>query len=214
MRVCAVIVGGGAGTRLGGGTPKALRRLGGRRLYEHSVAAFRRAGVEVVVVLPPGRGGVPGGSTKLTAGGATRHDSMRAGLAAVDPRCDIVLIHDAARPFVSTALIRRVVAAAAKTGAAVPALSPSETVKQVIGRRVRTLDRATIRLAQTPQGFRSDKLRAAIARLGARARGLTDDVQLFERLGWPVAVVEGDPRNVKLTVPHEWRLARKRFRSR
>ena len=197
-----------------GWTPKALRRLGGRRLYEHSVAAFRRAGCDVVAVLPPGCGGVAGGSTRLTTGGATRHDSMRAGLAAVDPRCDIVLIHDAARPFVSVELIRRVVRAAAKTGAAVPALSPPETVKQVIGRRVRTLDRQTIRLAQTPQGFRSDKLRAAIARLGRRARALTDDVQLFERLGWPVTVVEGDPRNVKLTYPGEWRRARQKFRSR
>lgn len=139
---------------------------------------------------------------------------MRAGLAAVDPRCRIVLVHDAARPFVSAALIRRVIAAAARTGAAVPALSPPETVKQVIGRRVRTLDRATIRLAQTPQGFRSDKLRAAIARLDARARTLTDDVQLFERLGWPVAVVAGDPENVKLTHPHEWARARRRFSSR
>jgi 2-C-methyl-D-erythritol 4-phosphate cytidylyltransferase len=218
MKICAVVVGGGAGRRMGGRRPKALLALGGRPLFLHSVETFGRMKEvgQVVPVLPADRIGAVARRwgrrlarakvRRLVAGGATRHASVRAGVAAADPSCGLILIHDAARPFVSVGLIRRVAAAAAKTGAALPALRPAETVKLMNGGRLRTLDRRRVLLAQTPQGFRSDNLRGALARL--RAADWTDDVQLLERLGRAVAVVEGEPTNVKITYPGELARAR------
>lgn len=208
---CAVIVAGGRGRRMGSRTPKALLSLKGRPLFLHSLERFAALPEvrQIVLVLPAdhlagvrrrweGRLG-RGKPVRMVAGGATRHASVRRGVEAADPSCGVVLVHDAARPFVSAELIRRVCRAAARTGAALPALQPAETVKQADGRRLRTLDRRRIWLAQTPQGFRSDKLARALERLGRRARGMTDDVQLFETLGWPVEVVAGDPANIKIT---------------
>jgi 2-C-methyl-D-erythritol 4-phosphate cytidylyltransferase len=208
---------------MGARRPKALLPLGGRPLFLHSVERFARLReVRRIVLVAPddclaeirARWGALLGRLKVgavVAGGTTRHASVRRGVEASDPACPLLLIHDAARPFVSGALIRRVARAAARAGAALPALEPPETVKQIDGAGLRTLDRARIRLAQTPQGFRSDKLRRALARLGGRgAAGLTDDVQLFERLGWPVAVVEGEAANVKITYPEQLRAARRK----
>ena len=222
VKSSVIIVGGGSGRRMGSRTPKALLNLRGLPLYMYCVKAFAavRAVAEIVLVLPSpsierearrwGRALARLKVAHLVGGGATRHDSMRVGLALSDPRCEVVMIHDAARPFVSGALIRRVAREAARSGAALPALQPPETAKQQSGRRLRTLDRGTIWLAQTPQGFRSDKLRRALARLGRRTKGLTDDVQLFERLGWPVALVEGDPANEKITYARQLFRAQRR----
>lgn len=209
--VCAVIVAGGRGRRMGSRIPKALLSLKGVPLFLHSLERFAALAQvrQIVLVLPADHlAGVrrrwggrwkQGTPVRMVAGGATRQASVRRGIRAADPACALVLVHDAARPFVSEELIVRVCRAAARTGAALPALQPAETVKQADGRRLRTLDRRRIWLAQTPQGFRSDKLAEALRRLGRRARGMTDDVQLFEALGWPVEVVAGEPANVKIT---------------
>lgn len=221
MKVSVIIVGGGMGRRLGSRRPKALLTLGGRPLFLHSVEAFARVRsvVEIILVLPEGsidgvarryrRRLARGRVSRLIGGGATRHASMRRGLQMVDRDSDVVMIHDAARPFVSEALIRRVARAAARTGAALPALQPTETVKQLNGRTLRTLDRTAIYLAQTPQAFRSDNLRRALKRLGRKAERLTDDIQLFEQLGMRVALVPGDPANVKITTLQDLRKARR-----
>ncbi len=141
-------------------------------------------------------------------GGATRQASVRAGLEALtNLEPDIVLIHDAARPFASAALVSRAIEAAAKSGAAIPALPVTDTVKTVDARaRVTgTLDRATLRLVQTPQAFAFASLLAAHRRAAAQGRDdFTDDAALAEWAGLAVNVFAGDSGNVKLTNPDDF----------
>ena len=214
MRVTAIIAAGGRGVRAGGGAPKQLRSLGGRTLLEHALAPFdhsARVG-DIVVVLPADLAADPPAGLRsvetplrVVAGGARRQDSVAAGLDAVGDDTGVVLIHDAARPFCTPALIGRTIDAAAEAGAAVPAVQATDTVKQAAaggGRLVvgATLPRERIYLAQTPQGFRLDVLRAAVA-LGRRGVDATDEALLAERAGHLVRLVEGDPENVKITTP-------------
>ncbi len=214
MRVAAIIAAGGRGLRAGGGVPKQLRSIGGRTLLEHALAPFDRSArvAEIVVVLPPeSMADPPIGflavetPLRVVAGGRRRQDSVAAGLDAVGDAASLVLVHDAARPFCSQALIGRVIDAAAEAGAAVPAVQATDTVKQSAdagGHAVvaATLPRERIHLAQTPQGFRIDVLRAAVA-LGRSGVDATDEALLAERAGYAVRLVEGDPENVKITTP-------------
>ncbi len=214
MRVTAIIAAGGRGRRAGRGVPKQLRFIGGRTLLEHALAPFDRSGrvTEIVVVLPPELAADPPVGfqavetpLRVVAGGARRQDSVAAGLDAVGDAAAVVLVHDAARPFGTEALIGRVIDAAAEAGAAVPAVRVTDTVKQSAdadGHAVvaATLPRERIYLAQTPQGFRIDVLRAAVA-LGRSGVDATDEALLAERAGYPVRLVEGDPENVKITTP-------------
>jgi 2-C-methyl-D-erythritol 4-phosphate cytidylyltransferase/2-C-methyl-D-erythritol 2,4-cyclodiphosphate synthase len=141
-------------------------------------------------------------------GGATRQASVRAGLEALAPhRPDIVLIHDAARPFASPALITRAIAAAEKTGAAIPALPVSDTVKSVDAQGLvdKTLDRSSLRTIQTPQGFAFEPLLEAHRRAAKEGReDFTDDAALAEWAGMKVAVFEGEPGNIKITRPDDF----------
>ena len=214
MRVAAIIAAGGRGLRAGGGVPKQLRSIGGRTLLELALAPFDRSARvgEIVVVLPPALAADPPVGLRavetplrVVAGGRRRQDSVAAGLDAVGDAASLVLVHDAARPFCSRALIGRVIDAAAEAGAAVPAVQATDTVKQSAaagGHAVvaATLPRERIHLAQTPQGFRIDVLRAAVA-LGRRGVDATDEALLAERAGYTVRLVEGDPENVKITSP-------------
>ena len=214
MRVAAIIAAGGRGLRAGGGVPKQLRSIGGRTLLELALAPFDRSARvgEIVVVLPPALAADPPVGLqavetplRVVAGGRRRQDSVAAGLDAVGDAASLVLVHDAARPFCSRALIGRVIDAAAEAGAAVPAVQATDTVKQSAdagGHAVvaATLPRERIHLAQTPQGFRADVLRAAVA-LGRRGVHATDEALLAERAGYTVRLVEGDPENVKVTTP-------------
>ena len=219
MPVCVIIVAAGRGERMGGGVPKQLLDLGGRSVLQRSVAAFDRheAVAAIVVVLPeellpsaPSLTGPVRRPCRSVAGGERRHDSVRRGLAAVPEDCDFVLIHDAARPFVDGALIDRVIAAARRTGAAVPALRARDTVKRVpVGQHLiaGSIPRDEIWLAQTPQGF----LRSALERaLGGGWDGaeITDEAMLAERTGQAVEIVPGDERNVKITTPADLVAAR------
>jgi 2-C-methyl-D-erythritol 4-phosphate cytidylyltransferase/2-C-methyl-D-erythritol 2,4-cyclodiphosphate synthase len=151
---------------------------------------YRMAAAELDVLLP-------------VFGGATRQRSVRAGLEALaDRKPDIVLIHDAARPFASAALVSRAIAAAAKTGAAIPALPVTDTVKTVdaAGLVDKTLDRASLRLVQTPQGFAFPALLDAHRRAQAQGReDFTDDAALAEWAGLKVSVFAGEPGNIKIT---------------
>jgi 2-C-methyl-D-erythritol 4-phosphate cytidylyltransferase/2-C-methyl-D-erythritol 2,4-cyclodiphosphate synthase len=145
----------------------------------------------------------------FVAGGARRQDSVRLGVDALPVDLDIVLIHDAVRPFASRHLIDRVIAGVEQTGAAVPALAARDTVKHIDVDRglVRTtIPRGEIWLAQTPQGFRRSLLKAAIA--GAGQAEATDDAMLAEQAGMPVRVVAGDVRNIKITTPDDLAAAR------
>lgn len=216
MRVTAIVAAAGAGTRLGGDVPKQLRELGGRSILERSVDAFagHPAIAETIVVLPPSLAAAPpawlrerGPRVRVVAGGARRQDSVANGYDAVDTSADIVLVHDAARPFVTADVISRVIEAAAAHGAAIAAVPVSDTVKRVDSRGsdpviVETIPRDALFLAQTPQGFASDVLRDAVA-LGRSGVEATDEAALAERAGHHVLIVNGAQSNVKITTAED-----------
>jgi 2-C-methyl-D-erythritol 4-phosphate cytidylyltransferase len=142
---------------------------------------------------------------KVVSGGAERQDSVRYALAQVPSDADIVLIHDAVRPFMTQRMIDEVVAAARKGGAAIIALPTRDTVKQVRPDRVieRTVDRTSLWLAQTPQAFRRDWIEIAHRKAHAEGVQATDDAFLVEWLGHSVVVVEGSGENIKVTRPED-----------
>jgi 2-C-methyl-D-erythritol 4-phosphate cytidylyltransferase / 2-C-methyl-D-erythritol 2,4-cyclodiphosphate synthase len=219
MHVTAIIAAAGSGSRVGSATPKQMLDIGGGTMLLHSLNAFLRHPriSDVVVVLP--RGDVALGVTdpalvsrlRTVPGGARRQDSVANAFDAVSPSSDVVLIHDAARPFVSAALIDQTIDAAFEHGAAIAALQSRDTVKRVAGGVIReTIPRETIYLAQTPQGFRREVLAAAVAAGRAGADG-TDEAALAERAGYQVHVVDGDPGNVKITTADDLDAARLRM---
>jgi 2-C-methyl-D-erythritol 4-phosphate cytidylyltransferase len=191
----AIVVAAGGGARFG--APKQFAELDGTRLVDRAVAVADTACDAVVVVLPAGRAWDGAPVHAVVAGGATRADSVRAGLAAVPDDADVVVVHDAARPLATKALFAAVVAAVRDgADAAVPAVALADTVKRVAGHRVlETLSRSELVAVQTPQAFRRDALRDAHAD-GADA---TDDAALVEAARGTVVVVPGDPANLKVT---------------
>lgn len=199
----AVVVAGGSGQRFGG--PKQFERLGTRRVVDFAVDAARAACHGVVVVLPAAEAAREGG----VAGGATRSESVRNGLAAVPADATIVCVHDAARPFASRAVFDAVIAAVrAGADGAVPGVAVTDTIKQVDEHDVvvGTPRRDRLVAVQTPQAFRAAALRAAHAAGG----DATDDAALVEREGGTVVVVPGDPANRKITDPADLAWARQR----
>jgi 2-C-methyl-D-erythritol 4-phosphate cytidylyltransferase len=204
--VAAIVVAAGEGRRFG--SPKQFALLAGRSVLEWSLAAFEahpRVG-EIVLVLPDEALGprFAAAFAKVRAvvrGGVRRQDSVLAGFSRLDRhRTDIVLIHDGARPLVGDALIRRIIREAAVHGAALPALPVEDTVKEGADNRVvRTVDRSRLYRVQTPQGFTYEILEEAFRRAAEDGFTGTDDASLVERLGKPVALVEGDPQNIKIT---------------
>jgi len=145
----------------------------------------------------------------VVAGGATRQDSVRAGLEALPSAFDgIVLVHDAARALIEPALIASVVRAAAETGAAIPVLPLVDTIKRVRDGAVgETLDRSELAAAQTPQGVRRALLQEALDEAARKGITVTDEAMAVEHLGRRVAAVVGSPRNLKITTPHDLRWA-------
>jgi 2-C-methyl-D-erythritol 4-phosphate cytidylyltransferase/2-C-methyl-D-erythritol 2,4-cyclodiphosphate synthase len=225
MRVTAIIAAAGAGKRLGSTAPKQLLDLGGRTILARSVEAFddHPSVSDIVVVLPPHLASAAAESyigptsrpVVVAAGGARRQDSVANAFAVVDPSAEIVLIHDAARPFVTSEVIDRTIEAAGTFGAAVAAIEASDTVKRVERHPkgalvVETIPRSTIFLAQTPQGFRREVLADAVA-LGRSGVEATDEASLAERAGHPVHIVAGDPGNVKITTEQDLMSARIRI---
>lgn len=216
MRFAAVIVAAGSGARVGGDTPKQWRDLAGRPVIRWSVEALLAAGAEAVVLaLRPGDevlaeaalADLPRWST--VRGGALRADSVRAGLAALaGSGVEAVLVHDAARPFVASGHVAALLAALADADGAIPALPVSDTLKHEgkPGRVGGTTPRAALWRAQTPQAFRLDALAAAYAALPPDLEP-TDDAQVIERAGGAVALVQGDPRLMKLTYAEDFPMA-------
>lgn len=203
-----VLAAAGTGRRFGAPVPKQFLPLGGVPVYRRALDCFHSKVDAFVVVVPAARvaevsaelDGYTERPLRVVAGGESRQESVWRGVQVLEPEVAWVLVHDAARPWVPEDLVDAVIAGMREVGACIPAVEISETVKEVEGGRVlRTLDRSRLRLAQTPQGFSRELLQAALEE--AQAAGIvgTDEAVLLERRGCPVAVVPGDPRNVKIT---------------
>lgn len=199
---------------MGADRPKAFLDLGGQPLVLRAARAFEAApSVEGIVVVVPESEvdrarallGSVAGLLAVVPGGARRQDSVLEGLKQVpDGFAGVVLVHDAARPFVDTPLIESVIRAAVETGAALPVLALVDTVKRVENDRVvETLDRNVLAAAQTPQGFRLDVLAAAYEAAFRDRVTVTDEAMAVERLGAPVRAVPGSPSNRKITTPED-----------
>jgi len=209
MQITAVLLAAGRGERMGGDRNKLLLPVEGRPLIAYSIDAFAASPMidELVVVVRPADAAaieplLPAcPPARLVPGGARRRDSALAGTAAA--RGEIVLIHDAARPLPSDRLIERVIAAAVETGAAVPVLPVTDTIRGVDdGARLlpEAVDRHRLRRMQTPQGFRRELVHRAL--LTAEA-SVTDDAAAVLAAGHPVIAVAGDPANLKVTTPED-----------
>jgi 2-C-methyl-D-erythritol 4-phosphate cytidylyltransferase len=215
--VVALVPAAGRGLRMGSSVPKQFLSLGGEPLIIQSLRMLQAAPVVDRIILA-----VPVAEveycereivsrhrftkvTKVVVGGAERQDSVRFALDQVPSDTEIVLIHDAVRPFVTLRMITEVVAAARKEGAAIIALPMRDTVKQVRADGVieRTVDRRPLWLAQTPQAFRRDWIETAHKKAHAEGVRATDDAFLVEWLGYSVAVVEGNGENIKVTRPED-----------
>ena len=205
----------GSGIRFGGAVPKQFLPVGGRTLVDRSLDCL--AGIpglgQVVVVLPADNGSSetswkPPAWVKVAVGGARRQDSVLAGLRALEG-VEMVLVHDAARPFTPAGVVMRVMAGAEETGAAVPVIPVRDTVKTAgpDGMVAGTVPREGLVLSQTPQGFRLADLIEVLSGAG----DVTDECLAMERAGHRVKMVEGAPENMKITdpadLPMAWRMA-------
>jgi len=202
---------------MGGSTPKQFLALAGLPILVHTLKALAASELitDIVLAVPDAEREyvrheivAKHGIQKVravVAGGEERQDSVRLALEAADPASRLVLVHDAVRPFISLDMIKRVLDAASAHGAAIIGIPVRDTLKQVGQERMieRTMDRASLWQAQTPQAFRREIFAEAHRRaLADRFRG-TDDAQLVERMGGRVAMVEGTSENIKLTRPED-----------
>ena len=223
-RVGAILAAGGIGARLGAGQPKQFLDLDGRSMLERSLAVLAtHPDVQEVVVALPDTYLAPMPAclarawpcpVRAVAGGARRQDSVANAFAALAPSTTVVLVHDAARPFASPELVRRMILAAQVSGAAIPAVAATDTVKlgrDGDGRRwvAATLPRQDVYLVQTPQAFTREVLAAALAG-STSAESATDEAGLVERMGGRVELVDGETANVKITTPADLAAARSR----
>jgi 2-C-methyl-D-erythritol 4-phosphate cytidylyltransferase len=211
LRTWAIVLAAGDGVRLGADRPKAFVKLGGRVLLSHSVELLdgHPAVDGVVLVVPEGWEEpatlladdlVAGKVAAAVTGGATRADSVACGLAEVPDEADLILVHDAARPFASPALVTSVLEALAQAEGAVPGVPLTDTVKRVQdGHVVETLQRSQLVAVQTPQAFHAQALRGAYAASPEALAAATDCASLLEAAGRTVAVVAGEPGNFKIT---------------
>ena len=221
MELAVILAGAGEGRRMEGLGPKLLLDLDGNTLLERAVLPFLAHPVvgEIVAVVPEALLGMAKDAlgrvprervvgARAVAGGASRQESVRLGLETISTQAAYVAVHDVARPLVTAALIDRVLEAARSHGAAIPALPLRDTVKEVSAERVvRTVPRESFQGAQTPQIFS----RAILARAHTQGQGstnATDDAALVEAIGFTVAVVPGEPTNVKITDPSDLIVAR------
>ena len=215
--VAAVVPAAGRGVRMGAGVPKQFLTLGGVPLLVHSLQTFEAARIisEIILVVPQDDCQYCREDIVLSyglkkvfqviAGGRRRQDSVLNGVRAANSATDIVVVHDAVRPFVTLKMITQVVEATRNHGAAIVAMQMRDTVKRVNGEGIikETLNREELWLAQTPQAFRRDVLLRAHQQGEADGVDATDDAFLVERLGLTVAIVQGSSDNIKVTRPED-----------
>jgi 2-C-methyl-D-erythritol 4-phosphate cytidylyltransferase/2-C-methyl-D-erythritol 2,4-cyclodiphosphate synthase len=223
--IAALVLASGSGIRLGGPTPKQFLPLGGKPVYRHSLEVFlRHPAVDHTVLvchpdwidpvqeelsdlLPP---------CTIVPGGTSRMESGWNGLRSLDTNTEVVLIHDAARPFVDDALISRLIEAAVRHGAVVPAIPVTDTLIEVKGEQICAMPaRERFLRVQTPQVVSYSLIVEAFERARAdRIESPTDDSQLVHRLGRPVAWIRGSETNLKITTPADLRLAEEILKTR
>jgi 2-C-methyl-D-erythritol 4-phosphate cytidylyltransferase len=204
VSVVGIVAAGGRGERLGAEGPKAFVVVGGRSLLDWSLDALRPACDRVIAAVPPGYEG-----PDRVAGGPSRSESVRNALEAA-PEASTVVVHDAARPLATSDLVRRCIDALDQgVDGAIAAARMTDTVKEAgeDGRVLRTLDRSVLWTIQTPQAFRADALRRALAVDDATLAAATDDASLVEAVGGAIVVVEAPKENQKITTEADLRLA-------
>jgi 2-C-methyl-D-erythritol 4-phosphate cytidylyltransferase/2-C-methyl-D-erythritol 2,4-cyclodiphosphate synthase len=229
--IAILVVAGGRGSRAGDGLPKQYRPLAGSSVLARTLVALQAAapGARITVVIHPDDRALYAQSlaeldpatraalTEPALGGASRQDSVRNGLEAIakDHAPQIVLIHDAARPFANAALVARAIGAAQAHGAAVPGVPLNDTVKEIDapGFVVATPDRAQLRAVQTPQSFRFALILDAHRAAAAGGRDYTDDAMIAEAAGCAVHVFPGDPANFKLTTLEDFTRAMEQLKA-
>lgn len=219
--VGVIIPAAGMGERAGPGAPKQFRPIAGVPMLLRAVRPFARHPrvAQIVVALPDSVASAPpqwlaslaGERLRLVAGGATRFRSVAAALSALEAKCRIVLVHDAARPFVSGETIDRIIAAAEKGQGAVAAVPVYDTIKKSSpdGRIVETVDRTSLWRAQTPQGFPREMLETAYRKMeqGTGESDPSDDAQVAEKAGFSVVLVPDLTTNIKITTAEDFLLA-------
>jgi len=220
MSVLAIIPAAGLGVRMGTNTPKQFLSLEGVPIFIYTLRKFATCGAidEILLALRDedrerAQGDIDregfGKPVRLVTGGATRQETVTRALAQAPPATEVVVVHDAVRPFVDVDTIWRVVEAARNQGAVILGVPSVDTVKQVQQRTILgTLPRERIVLAQTPQAFRMEVLQEAFHRAAEDGFNGTDESSLVERLGHQVTVLMGSDRNIKITKPSDLPLAR------
>jgi 2-C-methyl-D-erythritol 4-phosphate cytidylyltransferase len=220
MSVLAIIPAAGTGVRMGGATPKQFLSLEGVPIFVHTLRKFVAADAvdEIILALRPedmerAQADVDrehfAKPVRLVCGGATRQETVARALAEAPPSTELVVVHDAVRPFIEGEMIQRVVEAARKDGAVILGIPSVDTVKQVERYSILgTIPRERIVLAQTPQAFRYSIIQEAFARATEDGFNGTDESSLVERLGTTVTVLMGSDRNIKITKPSDLPLAR------
>lgn len=222
MFVSAIVVAAGKGKRLGSQASKPVLKLNSRPIISFSLDVLNKHPwiKEIIVVANPGniralgaiiRRDKPRKEVKLVLGGKERKDSVAQGLKALNPRAELVLIHDAARPFITSGLVASVIKEARRSKAAILGVAVKPTIKRCgargAGRRVKeTIDRRDIWEIQTPQVFQKDLILDAYKKYGRRK--VTDDAMLVEKLGKPVSIVPGSSLNIKITTPEDLIIAK------
>lgn len=215
MKICAIIPAAGLGVRMGQPVPKQFLKINGQSILRHTVNAFEKCGLFHSVILVAPADGLEAARgecadieivSQVVPGGEKRQDSVFAGLKALDPDVDIVVVHDGVRPFVSRRMIQESINAAVQHGAAISAVPVSDTVKRVNSQGFvdRTIDRNGLWRVQTPQAFRYALLRQALEKAAADSYYGTDEGSLIEYIGEAVKIVDGSERNIKITKPEDW----------
>ena len=219
MNVAAIVPAAGVGTRMKSSSPKQFIKLGDDSVLIHTLRKFAACGRVPSACVPLRETDMPAFRQELeqrgladfahlVAGGTHRQESVHNGFRALDPSTDIVVVHDGVRPFVEVSMIEAVIEAAAEKGSAIMALPCTDTVKQVERQQVvSTLPRDKIVMVQTPQAFRYEILKEAFERASADHFYASDESCLVERLGFPVTVLLGSERNIKITKPADLPLA-------
>ena len=215
MKVNSIVVAAGQGTRMGAEIPKTLIALGGKPCVCRAVEGLLPFSQKLIVVIRKDeeaafKEALSDLAVTFVYGGDTRRQSVENGLSLVEEDCDIVLIHDGARPFIKADLAQRLIEAAGQTGAAIPAVKVTDTLKRKEDAHLQTVDRDGLYAVQTPQAFRRELILQAYQKF---SDDLTDDAGLIEKMGAEVRLVKGDKTNMKLTTKEDVALARKLLQS-